>query len=297
MTPLSNLVPVALLDIAALVLLVVLALGFARRVRASGLRARPRLGRGEPGDADRGRRCCCSSSLWGLNYRRVPLEQKLEYDRSRVTREAARDSAATRCAKSTRLHAPAHGPIDAGALSRQSADARGGVRRRRSGCSAANRLAVPGVPETFAARALLPRRGDRRHDRSVLPRNHRQSRTRCRSSVPSCWRTSGRTSPATRTRRRPTSWPGWPARRVTRWRATADGWPIFEHVVASLPRADRTTLTSQLAAGPRRDLQAAAARYARARPSSATAARDVYDTYLRANRVNEGWRATRRSCA
>ena len=28
-------------------------------------------------------------ALWGLNYRRVPLERKLDYDRSRLTRDAA----------------------------------------------------------------------------------------------------------------------------------------------------------------------------------------------------------------
>ena len=28
-------------------------------------------------------------AVWGLNYRRVPLEQKLDYDQSRLTREAA----------------------------------------------------------------------------------------------------------------------------------------------------------------------------------------------------------------
>ena len=87
-TPLSNLVPVALLDIAVLVLLVVLAIVFWRRVRASGIR-----------------RALISSALslvtlaavvfllflaiWGLNYRRLPLDQKLEYDQRRVTREAA----------------------------------------------------------------------------------------------------------------------------------------------------------------------------------------------------------------
>ncbi len=87
-TPLSNLVPVALLDIAALVLLVVLAIGFWRRVRSTGIR-----------------RALISSvlslvtlaavvfllflAIWGLNYRRLPLDQKLEYDQRRVTREAA----------------------------------------------------------------------------------------------------------------------------------------------------------------------------------------------------------------
>ena len=71
--------------------------------------------------------------------------------------------------------------------------------------------------------------------------------------------------------------------------ARYSGWlAIFEHVAASLSKADRVELTSRLAAGPRRDLQEAAARYARASPAVRTAARDVYDTYLRANRVTEG---------
>jgi len=71
--------------------------------------------------------------------------------------------------------------------------------------------------------------------------------------------------------------------------ARYSGWlVIFEHAAASLPKTDRAKLTSQLAAGPRRDLQAAAARYARASPVVRTAARDVYDTYLRANRVSDG---------
>ena len=72
--------------------------------------------------------------------------------------------------------------------------------------------------------------------------------------------------------------------------ARYSGWlAIYEHVAASLPRADRTPLAAQLAAGPRRDLRGRR-RPLRAghRRSSATAARDVYDTYLRANRVDEG---------
>ena len=45
--------------------------------------------------------------------------------------------------------------------------------------------------------------------------------------------------------------------------ARYSGWlAIFEHVAASLPRSDRTALAAQLAAGPRRDLVDAAARYA-----------------------------------
>ena len=48
------------------------------------------------------------------------------------------------------------------------------------------------------------------------------------------------------------------------------------------------SLTSQLGGGPRADLRAIAARYDRSSPVVRTAARDVYDGYLRANRVDEG---------
>ena len=71
--------------------------------------------------------------------------------------------------------------------------------------------------------------------------------------------------------------------------ARYSGWlAIFEHVAASLPRPDRVSLTAQLADGPRRDLEASAARYARSSPVVREAARDAYDAYLRANRVHEG---------
>ena len=45
---------------------------------------------------------------------------------------------------------------------------------------------------------------------------------------------------------------------------------------------------NELDEGPRQDLQAMAARYARSSPIVRRAARDIYDEYLRANRVAEG---------
>jgi len=54
-----------------------------------------------------------------------------------------------------------------------------------------------------------------------------------------------------------------------------------------VPRADRAAV-KPLDDGPRQDLQAIAARYARASPVVRRAARDVYDEYLKANRVSEG---------
>ncbi len=186
-TPLSNLVPVALLDLTGLVLVAALGFGFWRRVRAAGIV-----------------RALTSGVvtlltltavvfllfvvLWGLNYRRLPLDQKIVYDRSRVTREAALRLGDFALREVNGLHASAHGPEyePAGASARQSAaGARDGVcvgaadaRQRASGGA--------GSTETISARTLLSRRRDRRHDRSVLPRNHPESQTPCRSNVPSC---------------------------------------------------------------------------------------------------------------
>ena len=71
-------IPVALLDIAALGLLVVLALGFARRVRASGL-VHALVSGVVSLVTLTAVTLLLFFVLWGLNYRRVPLDQKLEY--------------------------------------------------------------------------------------------------------------------------------------------------------------------------------------------------------------------------
>ncbi len=146
-TPLSNMVPVALLDVAVLVLLVGSLIVLWRRVRAGGMR-----------------RALLSSALsivtlsavvfllflalWGLNYRRVPLEQKLQYDQRRVTREAAIRLGTYAVREVNALHAAANAPEDAAkgpALETAFASA-----ERMLG---SERLAVTGVPK----RSLLER--------------------------------------------------------------------------------------------------------------------------------------------
>ena len=67
------------------------------------------------------------------------------------------------------------------------------------------------------------------------------------------------------------------------------GWlAVVEHVVASLPEAEGKRLMAGLDAGVRQDLAESARRYARSSPAIRNAARGAYDTYLRANRVEEG---------
>src|SRR4029079_3254705 len=47
-------------------------------------------------------------ATWGLNYRRVPLREKLPYDESRITAEAARAAARRTVDRLNTLHAAAH---------------------------------------------------------------------------------------------------------------------------------------------------------------------------------------------
>ena len=61
----------------------------------------------------------------------------------------------------------------------------------------------------------------------------------------------------------------------------------YEHAASALSRADRRAL-ARLDPGPRDDLRAIAERYERSSPVVRRTAQDVYDKYLRANRVQEG---------
>ena len=290
-TPLGNAVPVAPLDVVTLLLLVVLVIGFWRRVRALGIV-----------------RALVSSVvslvtltavvfllfvlLWGLNYRRVPLDEKLAYDATRVTREAAIRLGSHALLEVNGLHAPAHagdagpfaGPAPPSPAQGPTLEAAFGAAERLLG---SDRLAVPGVPK-----------------RSLLERYFRAAAI---DGMTDPFFLQIIINPDTLPFERPfvvahewahlagyaneaeANFVAWLTCTQGDAMARYSGWlAIFEHVAASLPRSDRAALTSQLAAGPRHDLQAAAARYATASPVVRTAARDVYDTYLRANRVREG---------
>ena len=67
------------------------------------------------------------------------------------------------------------------------------------------------------------------------------------------------------------------------------GWlALYAHLSNALPRAERRALADLLAPGPRQDLVAINARLLRSAPVVRRAARDVYDSYLKANRVELG---------
>ena len=84
-TPVSALTSMALLD-GAVAILLTTALVSSSAGHASTVRVRRSSGAGR-GHRDRSDRVSLVSAVLGLNYRRIPLEQKLVYDPSRITRD------------------------------------------------------------------------------------------------------------------------------------------------------------------------------------------------------------------
>ncbi len=157
-TPLSNAVPIALLDVAALALLLALVIGFWRRLRLGGL-ARTLVSSALTILTLTAALFLIFLGLWGLNYRRLPLDEKLDYDRNRVTREAATKLGDYAVREVNALHAAAHesAGVDRSGTPQPSLemafDSSAAHPRQRAPCR--SRCA-----EAIAARAILPRCGD-----------------------------------------------------------------------------------------------------------------------------------------
>jgi len=218
-------------------------------------------------------------ALWGLNYRRVPIEQKLDYDKARVTREATIAFANTAVAAVNDGYAAAHG-------ARSNTDALEAAFVDVQIALGASRLAVPGVPKRsllthYFRRAAIDGMTDPyfleiivnpdvleferpfviAHEWGHLAGYADESEANFLA-----WLTCVRGDPLAR-------YSGWLA--------------AYEHALVALPRNDRESLKA-LDAGPKQDLEAMLARYATSSPTVRRAARGVYDEYLRANRVAEG---------
>jgi hypothetical protein len=279
-TPWSNRVPVALLDIAVGILLVALAVVFARRVRARG------WVRGMTSTV--GTLVTLTAVLvliffitWGFNYRRQPLEAKLEYDAQRVTRERAIVLGEHAVKEVNALSAEAH---DVPAAAAPTLEAAFDAAQRILGSA---RTAVPGLPkrsllERYFRAAAIDGMTDPFFLEIVI--NPEALPFERPFVVAHEWaHLAGYANEAE------ANFVAWLACTQGNAMARYSGWlAIFEHVGASLPRPDRQALASQLGEVPRRDLQASAARYARSSPVIRDTARDAYDAYLRANRVREG---------
>jgi len=275
LTSASNLVPVALLDLAAALLIVVALL----RLRSiAGWRPRFRWAAG--------RLVVWAAAiyilfvgLWGLNYRRQRLEEKVTFDASRVTKTALVALANDAIARVNTGHAAAHAlRPDPPSLERAFNEvvlalgapqpARTGVPKRSILSPYFRRAGIDGMTDPWFLEIILnadllpvERPFVLAHEWAHLAGYAHESEANFVA-----WLTCLR---------------GDALARYSGWLAT------YEHAAGQMPRDDRRALTP-FAPGPREDLRAIAARYERASPVVRRASREVYDSYLKANRVEEG---------
>ena len=274
----TNYVPIAIIDIAGAVLIAGLLSLFIRRARSVGvLRAVLRT-------AVTVVSCAAALyllfvALWGLNYRRIPLEQKLDYEASRVTRAAAAALANAAAASMNRGYAAAHAQSpDLSSLAR----AFSAVQRSLG----ATDVAVAGVPKHsvlswYFRRAALDGMTDP-FFLEILVNPDLLDIERPFVIAHEWAHLAGYANEAE------ANFLAWLT--CVRGDALAEysGWvAAYQHAAGALPRADRRTLTA-LDPGPREDLGAIGERYSRSSPAVRRAAREIYDGYLRANRVPEG---------
>jgi len=288
LTPASNAVPVALLDVLIVVVAaawLILAAHDVRRWRARG-----------PGRTA-GRVVTRTAvwtavvyivflASWGLNYRRVRLADKLEFDAARVSESALRTLASTAVARLNALHPAAHNTGWPEGLAIDPAVASGFAAAQRD--LGATRLAVPGRPkhtilnlyfrraivdgmtdpmflETLVVSDLLPfeRPIVTAHEWAHLAGYNDEGEANFVGWL-SCMR-------------------GDEPRQYSAWIF------LYSEAASQLPRSDRQQLAQQLNAGPRDDLRAIAERVARNRSARvAQVGWQVYNQYLQANRVESG---------
>ena len=275
----SSLVPLALLDVAAGMLVLGAVFALARGWRRFGLAAT-------------GRRALSLLLVtaaavylwfvivWGLNYRRVPLEQKLAYDASRVSRAHAKQFGALAVEQVNALK-PGAGrtATDDEAVSYAFA----GVERALGGAKHAllappkrslltwyfRKAAIDGMTNPFFLEIIL--------NPELLPFERP-------FVLAHEWAHLG--GYADESEANFIAWltciTGPPSARYSGWLSA------YDHVARELPREDRLALRAALSPAVAADLMAVNERLARSSPAVRTAARGAYDTYLRANRIEEG---------
>jgi hypothetical protein len=227
--------------------------------------------------------------LWGFNYRRERLAERLPFDANAVTPAAALRLAATSVDRLNALNSSAHAegwptattidPSLAGAFDRVTAQLGAALRVvagrpkhslldwyfRRAGVSG---MTDPFLLETLVAGDLLPfeRPSVIAHEWGHLAGIADEGEANAVG-----WFVCLQASPANQ-------YSGWLF--------------MYEEVIRALPAAERATFESSLGAGPRADLRAIHDRIAASvSPAISSAGWRVYDSYLKANRIEAGTRS------
>jgi len=224
--------------------------------------------------------------MWGLNYRRVPLADKLQFEKARVTAVSAREAARHAASELNRLNGPAHaagwtmpGAVDP-VLNRAFDDVQqelGATRPAAAGRPKTTilepyfrRAGVSGMTDPFFLETLV--------DNTLLP-FERPFVVAHEWAHLAGYGDEGEAN-----------FVGW----ITCQRGTEgdqySGWLfLYEELAGVAAPVDRSALNGSLSPGVRRDLQTIRDRVRRnVNPTVAAAGWRAYDSYLKANRVENG---------
>jgi hypothetical protein len=294
LTPASNVVPVALFDVMLGIVVCALIVRIAIRVRQvrQTPRGRPwrRTGRALSWialdlAATAAVLAIWFSLAWGGNYRRMPLRERLDFDRARVTREAAIEMTRTSVRELNRLHPIAHSrpwptlemlPATLGGAIADVQHAFG-----QPGLATAGRpkstvmqawfqwAAIDGMTDPFFLETLV--------NSDALPIERPFIVTHEWSHL------AGFAHEAE------ANFLAWVICQRADTQAQYSAWlSLYFHLAGGLAPADRRAIDVDLQEGPRRDMREIIARYQRSAPRVRVVAWQMYDRYLKANRVAEG---------
>lgn len=291
LTSLSSLVPVALLDgwIVAAAAVCIWSMWRIRRAPA-GTRLRTARRTVSTGVVVAAVAYLVFLACWGLNYRRLPITTGLDFDQARVT-AAEVDAASLRTvAHLNRLHDAAHRDLETmstlAAVRVRLAPAFATAQRRLG----PGRLATAGRPKTSM---LTPFFRWASVDGMVNPLglevivNPEVLPVERPFVIAHEW---GHL--AGWARESEASYVGWLTCLESEQAGQYSAWlSLYWHLRRELPRDRLRAIDDRLAAGPRKDLAAVAARLQRSQPLVQQASWRTYDRFLKANRVDAGVRS------
>lgn len=286
LTPLTNRTSVAVLDALGIAGAVVLLARWVRMVRvAPGARWRALVSIAADLLVLAAALYLAFVGLWGLNYRRVPLAEKLEVERSTVGRDAVVAASRRAVSELNRL-APRARPrpwpaIDdmpdrlAPAYARvqqelwMSAHAAPGRPKRSLVEWWFRRTGVDGMTNPFGLEVLVDRRVTPPERPFVLAHEWAHLAGYADESE--------------------ANFIGWLICQRGDDQVRYSGWlAVYPYLLESVAASEREALARDLGPGPREDLAAIAARLRATTPALRRAARRVYDRFLQANRVEAG---------
>jgi hypothetical protein len=224
-------------------------------------------------------------AAWGLNYRRVPLADKLQFDTTAITPEGARGLAVASIDRVNALYDAAHGGgrDTSAAIDPRLSDAFATVQRDLG----ATRLARPGVPKRTLLDIYFRRAGvDGMTDPYFLETLVAGDLLPVEEPIVVAHEWGHLAGYADESE---ANFVGWLTCLRAGGASAYSAWLfLYGEIVGALPPAGRRTLP-ELAPGPRADRRAIADRFRRnISPRLSAAGWIVYDRYLKANRVEAG---------